>query len=461
MGVRGAVRTLVYGAPSQRMWGAEFVAARKLTATLDEATEVLFGRTSTLAPAATWRLPTVRQALGVPSIHRAVALISSTTGMLSMQGFRNGSVMDSPPPLISRPDPYQTPQAFYSTSAAQMAKYGEIVWFIASTDTDGLASALVNVPLYELRVDPNPDDRLRPRYQWGSVRSTRWSPATPEGRFVHIKYPLAEPYALRGEGPLQLCNAAASVSVEAQMWAAQFFAEGGDPSTVIKHAGYLGTDVDADGYTEADRLRNQWVNKPHNVPRIVDQNIESIEYKQPSESGAQMLQAREHQNGDAARMFGLPGKFVEYVQSGTSLTYQTLESAFEDLVKTCLAPLYLEPIEQALSDLLTRSTVARFNIKGFLRADIKTRFDVYNIGIPLGIITKEKAMQEEGYAPGDVEFAPVPYSPPSAVPNSVPRLASLSAELRDVRCPSCKRLIIRAAGPVEGVCRHCKTPVAA
>ena len=42
---------------------------------------------------------------------------------------------------------FETPAAFYSGSAANMAKYGEIVWWIAQRDASGLASSLVVVPL--------------------------------------------------------------------------------------------------------------------------------------------------------------------------------------------------------------------------------------------------------------------------------------------------------------------------
>src|SRR6185436_4790310 len=310
-----------------------------------------------------WRLPTVAEALGVPSIQRAVSLISSTTGMLSMQGFRNGVAMDDPPRIIVRPDPDQTPYEFNSTTSAQLAKYGEFVWWIASRDSDGNAQALVNVPLNELRVDRNRDDRRYPKYQWGSIKSTRWTPSNPKGEFVHKKYSLAEPFALRGEGPLQLGKIAVSISVESQIWAANFYGGGGHPSDIIKHATTLDPTLRDDfftpdpdnGLSEADRLKAQWRSRDSNTPIVIDQAIDSITPGQIDQAGAQMLEARLHQTGDAARLFGLPGKFVEYVQSGTSLTYQTLESAFKDLVVTCLQPLYLEPIEQAMSDLLTRS----------------------------------------------------------------------------------------------------------
>lgn len=436
-----------------KAWGAEFV---KLS--LEDEIRASNARSWAVSPTRTYRLPSVAQALGVPAIQRAVSLIAGTTGMLSMQGFRDGSLMDTPPPLIQRPDPYEAPQTFYSTTAANMAKYGEFVWWIASRDSDNNPSALVNVPLRELNVEST-DDRLRPRYRWGSKVSTRWTPATPEGQFVHKKYPLSEPLALRGDGPLQLCRTANSIAVEADAWAAQFFAEGGDPSVIIKHAAYLSPALDADGLNEADRLRAQWVGRPHNVPRVIDQTIESIDYKSPNPEGAQMHTARLHQRGDAALMFGMSGHWVEYVQQGTSLTYQNLEMAFEELIKACLQPLYLEPIEQAMSDLLTRSTVARFNVKGFLRADIKTRFEVHGIAIDKGIYGPDYAQREEGILPGDVEFAPVPYSPPSAVPTSIPRLASMSDF---VRCPNpaCNKAVARSLGPGSDLdCPRCKTSI--
>lgn len=418
-----------------------------------------------------WRLPTVSDALGVPAIQRAVSLISSTTGMLSMQGFRNGVLMDEPPRLITRPDPDLTPYEFYSTTAAQTAKYGEFVWWIASRDSDGNPSALVNVPLTELRVDKNRDNRRFPKYQWGSTVSTRWSPANPKGEFVHKKYPLNEPFALRGEGPLQLGKIAVSISVESQIWAANFYGGGGHPSDIIKHASTLdptlrdafGEPDPVTGLSEADRLKAQYIARDSNTPLVIDQAIDSITTGKIDEAGAQMLEARLHQNGDAARLFGLPGKFVEYVQSGTSLTYQTLESAFTDLVKTCLQPLYLEPIEQAMSDLLTRSTAARFNVKGFLRADLKTRFQVHEIAIKSGIYDPVYAQREEGIIAGDVEYAPIPFPAPAAVPSTVPRYNS--ADLREVRHQCAAggraRFLGMSAGGSQHYCRDCKQLVAA
>jgi HK97 family phage portal protein len=398
-----------------------------------------------------WRVPSVRDALGVPAIQRAVSLISSTTGMLSMQGVREGVPMDVQPSLLSRPDPYHAADEFYAGTAADMAKYGEFVWWIASRDGDQRPAALVRVPLHELAVEEDPRNRLMPRYKWGTIESTRYSTANPGGQFVHRIYPLADPFALRGRGPLQLCGAAASVAVEAQNWAANFYAEGGYPNINLHDPGDLSAE-------EAAELKSAWIQNPANTPQVTSGALE-LRPVPINSAGASMLDARQHNNGDAARIFGIPGSLLEYQSPGASLTYQNLEGEFTKLVRTCLQPLYLEPIEKAMSDLLTRSTVARFNSKAFMRADAFTRFRVHKLAIDSGIYDAEHAQREEGILPGDVEYAPVPASPPAAVPSNLPRTASRVGG--EVRCPKGHLLAELASPPYRFTCFRCKASVAA
>jgi phage portal protein BeeE/phage FluMu protein Com len=467
MSVMGSLRELISPKPA-KMWGAQFVHAQKQLSTPLE--DILARQSGSLRRV--WKPVSVPTALGVPAIQRAVSLIASTTGMLSVQAYRDGVPMPDPPPIVVRPDPYQTPGAFYSGSAANMAKYGEIVWWIATHDGDGLAAALVNVPLNELQVRENQSDRRLPFYAWGDRTGTRYSGANREGRFVHVMYPTVEPFALRGSGPLQICGAANSVAVESQEWAANFYGEGGQPSTIIKKAGILSPtkldpetwlpmdpldpDYETKGRSEADLLRDQVIARANNTTMVTDDGY-SVDLTSPNTIGAQMLDARSFNNGDAAREFGIPGPLLEYQQPGGSLTYQNRTELKGALLEMCLMPLYLEPMEQALSDLLTRSTVARFNVKGFLRADIKTRFEVHKLAIDSGVYDAPYAQREEGIAPGDVEFAPVPFAPPVALPAPIRRM---SAGLQDARCPKCNKFLAKTLGPGSELdCPRCKTTV--
>jgi HK97 family phage portal protein len=419
-----------------------------------------------------WRLASISDAMGVPAIQRCVTLISNTMGSLAIETFREGVRMPQTNRLLARPDPYRTPQAFYRDLGYLLASRGEYVLCIMSRDTDGFVSALVIVPPAELTVEDNPRNRLRPIYKWGNIESTRFSPATPEGRFVHVTY-LQEPGELRGKGPLQIGKAAVSVSVEAQEWAANFYAEGGYPSILIKAAGTLGpVEVDGETVEEADIIRNQWMEKDHNTPRVVDDGIADVQEFKADPNGAQMLQGRDYQNGEAGRLFGISGALLDFSASGSSITYQNQGELFTNFVRGCLAPNYLEPTEQALTDLLPRNQIARFNIDGLQRADIKTRFDVYKTGLESGVyLDASEPRRIEGLDAGSIELAPVPFAPPGAVPASIPDLLGRTAPavVAEQRCDGmvqkryggiarlavCKRLLAKDGHPFVGRCPRC------
>jgi HK97 family phage portal protein len=408
-----------------------------------------------------WRYPAVNEALGTPAIFRAVTLIANTTGSLAVEAYRRGVKLsdEETPRVVKRPDPFTIPRNFYRDSAYFLATRGECWWWVGARDTDGLAMSLIVVPPWEISVERT-DDRLRPKILWLNREMRRED-------MRHLTF-LRDDGGYRGVGPLQLCGAAMSIAVEAQEWAANFYAEGGYPSIIIKSATELGGNPGADAESEADLLRTQWMAKDHNTPRVIDPGIESVDRLEVNEQGAGMLGARDHNNGDAARMFGIPGALLEYATSGSSLTYQNVAEVYRQFVQTCLAPNYLEPIEQELSDLLPRTTVARFNVKGLLRADIKTRYETYAIGIDKGIISAEQAATEEGYLPGDIEFAPIPFSEPSAVPTRLP--VQLRSIPEPVRCDGrrllrgvlkpCNKLLAEA-GPFTGRCPRCSKEYAA
>lgn len=393
-----------------------------------------------------WRTPSIREALGVPAIFRSVAIISNTCGSLTLKGLRKGVVLEDAhrPQIIVRPDPNRTPRAFIRDTVYSLATRGEAWWWIAKRDIDDNPSALVLVPANEIVVEPSETNRIRPTIRWGSRDM-------PNEDMRQITY-LQEPGELRGFGPLQICGAAISVSVEAQEWAANFYADGAHAPTIIRSAVELGEDDDGD--SEAEKLADEWNAKGNNRPRVIDPRIEKIEQLEYNESGAQMLDSRTFQVGEAVRMLGVPGSLLSYSTPGSSLTYQNVGQELDKFTRTVLLPDYLEPIEQEISDLLTRSTVARFNVDALTRADIKTRWDVYEVATKVVGVDEAAAWarRSEGFEPGDIENAPVPFSPPQAVPTIVP---VQDRSLRDVHCEACGRLAGRVSGTAEIKCSRC------
>lgn len=407
-----------------------------------------------------WRPASLSEALGYPAIFAACTLIANTIATLTFQAYLRGQRVEDAdrPRVMVRPNPLSTLREFLRHSGWDMATTGEAWWWTAVRDPiTGRALSVVPVPPREITLTENPRDPRFPVIEWrGQVRDNR------DFKQVVMQRRSGE---LRGFGPLQACGAAVSVAVEAQEWAANFFAGGGYPSIVIRSAIPLGENPDdPDGLTEAEHMAGEWMGKPHNLPRVVDPRIDEVQEVGANPAGAQMLTAREYQTGDAARMFNIPGSLLEHSTPGSSLTYQNVGQEFDKFVRVCLAPNYLEPMEQEFSDYLDRDTVARFNVKALLRADIKTRYDVHAIAIDKGIYPPEQAQAEEGYTAGDVEFAPAPPALPSAMPPIVEKRSRL--EPAEVRCSGtvairgrlqeCGRLLGKLAAPYEVQCPRCK-----
>lgn len=445
MGLFDGLRTLFALEPLQP--------PRTLSTAEDTMAALIASRRSTVVNP--WRAPSVDEALGVPAILRAVSLIANTIGRLNAEAYRDGALMPQgdAPQIIKRPNPLTTPRVFYRDSAYYLATRGECWWWVPVRDGDGNALSLVVVPPWEITVVPNASDRFRPTINWLGKPIRR-----EDMRQITFLPDDEDPY--RGKGPLQLAKAAVSVSVEAQTWAANYFA-GGISATNIY------TDVELTE-AEATDMKAQYVESPNNLPRIIPPTIRDIKDDSPDPAKAQLTDTRAYSNGDAARMFGIPGALLEYAQSGTSLTYQNVESVWRQFQEGCLTPNYLEPIEQEMSDLLTRSTVARLSLRGLLRADPLTRAQIYNLLIPLGVMTAEQAAKEEGYLPGDVEYAPVPFSSPAAAPPSV-TVGPVRFGSRELRCDGtttkhrngtvqierCNKLLSRD-GMFVGQCPGCK-----
>lgn len=384
-----------------------------------------------------YRPASVREALGVPAILDAVSLIANTVGTLAIEAFRNSARLpvEEIPRVLIRPNPYTTPGEFYRDLAYYQATRGEAWMWVASRDLDDVADALYPVPPWEVRVEPNERNRLFPSIYWNDR-------LMPSRDMRHITY---LPEGLRGVGPLQLAGAAVSVTVEADQWAANFFS-GSLPSIV----GQTDMDLDEDDLIALDK---QWLEKPNNMPRWLGGGIKLGEPPYNAQK-AQLTESRQHQVGEVARMFSMPGALLEYNMPGSSLHYQNDTMIWTDFQRRCLSPHYLEPIEQALSDLLTRSTVARFNLDQLLRADPKTRAEYYDKVVPLGF-PSEEMLRREGVTAGNVDVAPVPPTPSSAIP---PVLAYQRTAIPEGRCPKCRKRLAEAAPPGwRTTCPRCGT----
>jgi HK97 family phage portal protein len=133
---------------------------------------------------------------------------------------------------------------------------------------------------------------------------------------------------------------------------------------------------------------------------------------------AQFLETRKYTAAEiAGQLFKVDPTDLGIPVDGTSITYANLEQRNIRRVQVTLLP-WLIRIERAVSALLANPRYMKFNVDGLLRADLKTRYESYAIGLagaPFLTVDEPRGWEDlEGPAPVP---APVPVvEPDPAVP---------------------------------------------
>lgn len=354
------------------------------------------GRTSTVPP-------TIKEALGVPAVLRAVSLITTTVATLDLRAYdREQQLIDPTPSFVRRPARTWRTFDFWRDTVFYLATRGEAIWLTRERGYDGFPLDVLPVVPESIQSEWDGIDHVWYREQQNGKRIPYSSKDV-----THITV-LRDPVTGRGIGPLQLCGAALTVADEADRWAARFFAGSGIPSIHLDAAAPLSQD-------EADLVKFGWLRDPPNIPKVSHGLTAKVMTVAPEQS--QLVESRMNNRAEVALMFGISGRLLEYAASGSSITYANVGDLATELLRLTLAPYYLEPMEQAFSDLLPRGTEVRFDVDGLQRSDPKTRYLIHEKAINLGIYGPEHAREIEDI--GD------DHAPAAAAPLPAPRPIAL------------------------------------
>jgi HK97 family phage portal protein len=128
---------------------------------------------------------------------------------------------------------------------------------------------------------------------------------------------------------------------------------------------------------------------------------------------AQFLATRKFTAAEiAGQMFLLDPSDLGIPVEGTSLTYANLEQRNARRLQVALLP-WIVRIEAAISALLFNPRYMKFNVNGFLRGDLKTRFESYAIGIQNAFLEPNEAREFE-------DWSPLPDPPEEESPDAIP-----------------------------------------
>ena len=119
-------------------------------------------------------------------------------------------------------------------------------------------------------------------------------------------------------------------------------------------------------------------------------------------------------------IYGVPGEKIGVsMGDGGSVTYANREQRAQDFLNDAVNP-WLVRMERSMTDWFPRGKFVKFNTGGFLKSDLKTRFDSYAIatgGQPWMKPSEARAFENWQPIPGIDDVPTPPAAPPSGGPN--------------------------------------------
>lgn len=324
-------------------------------------------------------------ALGVSSVLGSVALLADTVASMTIREFEIQDGKRTLVPLsniIADPDPESNLYELIHQIIASLALHGNAY---IHKDRNRMGEVIGLVPLhpYQMQVLPT-GDMIGRRYLHLGNEMERED-------ILHLRW-FTPPQSLVGISPLNQTRNLVGLSIAMDRHLAQFYGEGGTPSSVLETDQKLTLD-------QARVLQGTWeaTHRRHRRPAVLS---DGLKWKPITTSAAdnEMTASREQLIRDIARIYRIPAHLIG--ATGDSQTYQNVEQASLNFLTHTIQP-WLRRLEIGLSTLLPEGRDIAFDTSSILRTDALTRARVNAMNVSMGARTPNEVRQIEGLEPYD------------------------------------------------------------
>ena len=330
-------------------------------------------------------------ALGVSAVLGAVSLLADSVASMPLRCYaidKDGKrVMRPLPDVLANPDPESNTYELIHQVVASLALHGN-AYVKIDRDRSGNMIGLVPLHPYQMQVMPTGDQTGRKYLHLGNemIRED----------MLHLRW-FTPPQSLVGVSPLNQTRNLVGLSIAMDRHLAQFYGEGGTPSSVLETDQKLTLD-------QARIIQGTWeaTHRRHRRPAVLS---DGLKWRPITTSAAdnEMIATREQLIRDIARIFRIPSHLIG--ASGDPQTYQNVEQASLNFLTHTIHP-WLRRIEIAFSQILDAGDDVAFDTSTLLRVDALTRANVNLINVKMGARTPNEVRQIEGMEPyeGGDEF---------------------------------------------------------
>lgn len=315
--------------------------------------------------------------LGVPAIWRGITLISDAIGAMPLHAYRGDTLVTPTPNILLRPNPPCIRMETIAAMASALLIHGNYIAVLGEPGSNGLPESFY--PVEPNRVNVSRDNG-RMIYM---IDGRQYD----QSQILHIKN-FSMPGALVGVGILGAQKQALGKLIAINEYASRYFDGGVSPSAILKSAN---PDLTQE---EADALKAAWMSmysSRNRAPAVLNSSTE-FQVLSDNAQEAQLIEAQQQALVEASNILGLPAYYLGAPNS--SRTYSNVEQENLQLIRWSIQPI-AQRIEEALSDLLVRGQVAKFNFDSLLRTDTLSRYQAHQIAISNGFLTVDEVREME------------------------------------------------------------------
>lgn len=313
-------------------------------------------------------------ALKHPTVFRSISKIAGIVAQMPLESRRGTTLVEPKPQLIANPSPGTLrPSAWKRTAAVSMLSHGAAAGLV----NDRPASRL------DL-IDPGRVSERDGDFLLDDEVIDLW----PVGPLWYVPL-MTLPGSRIGVNPIEYARRTTYAGLAAQEFGGNFFRDGAHPTTIVqpeKDPGQDGAELLKAKVMSARSGNNR-------EPLVLPQSVKWHQI-QISPDDSQFIELMGFTSAQLAGFFGLQPEHVGAPIEGGGMQYSNRENRQQDLLQDAVMPVLL-PLEEAMSELLPNGQTAKFNVGGILRADLKARYESYEIAARVGQMTGRPLLTHE------------------------------------------------------------------